>query len=250
MNANMSTIEKAKDTIAKLLRKAEDPAVSPEERETFLDAAQKKMLRLGIDIAELEAVGDVKPEEIVEIRLDWRGSYSIAMIPFAAYVAKGFGNLTTLQATSSDMLRHSYVIGTKSDVETFQTLVLSLQKQAMLGLTEYQKEHRARRRYFTDMEKYTENRSFLLGFAAQVQRRLRTMRQTEERTASTGAALVLASKESRVQAWVDSAYGDSLRKARGGIQTNAYGAQRAGQIAGDRANLATKSIEGKRSIEG
>ena len=240
-------LEKAKNTIALLLRKAEDPAVSPEERETFLNAAQKKMLRLGIDIAELEAVGDVKPEDIIEAQLVWRGSYSIAMIPFTDAVAHGFGHLTTLQANYSDMLRVSYVIGTKSDVETFRVLITSLHTQAMIGLKEYQKAHRERRRYFTDMEKYTENRSFLLGFAQQVSRRLRQMRSTEEQTASTGAALVLASKESRVQAFVTNEY-PSLPKARGGMQTDSYGARAAGRQAGQDANLATRSIAGKRGI--
>jgi len=243
-----SNLDKAKDTIAKLLRKAEDPAASPQERETFLNAAQKKMIRLGIDVAELEAVGDVKPEEIVEVRLEWRGGYSIAMVPFTQYVADGFGNLTVLQAVRSDMLRYTYIIGHKSDVEQFSTLIHSLHTQAMIGLKEFQKGNRDRRRYFTDMEKYTENRSFLVGFSAQVSRRLREMRQTEEKTASTGAALVLASKESRIASWVGEAY-PKLRSSRGGMKTDSYGAHRAGREAGEKANLATKNIAGKRSLE-
>jgi len=149
-------IEAQKRKIKQMLRKAEDPASSEHEREAFTEAAEKMMLRLGIEMAELESVGERKADPIVQVALAWRGSYSIAMIPFVCRVADGFGNLTILQSTFDDMLRVSYVIGHQSDVEQFQQLVSSLHLQVMSALKVWQREHRERRRWFTDMEKYTE----------------------------------------------------------------------------------------------
>lgn len=240
-------IEAQKRKIKQMLRKAEDPASSEHEREAFTEAAEKMMLRLGIEMAELESVGERKADPIVQVALAWRGSYSIAMIPFVCRVADGFGNLTILQSTFDDMLRVSYVIGHQSDVEQFQQLVSSLHLQVMSALKVWQREHRERRRWFTDMEKYTENRSFILGFGSRVGTRLRDLRNVEEQTASTGAALVLRSKQHAVDAWVSNSHPD-LKPGRGGMKTDSWAARAAGAEAGENARLSSASLETRRRL--
>lgn len=242
VEVTVADVEAMKVKIAKLLHKAEKTD-NDEERDAFNAKAESLMLKLGIARAELESVGEVKPEEIIEAHRDWRGNYSIVMVPFVADVALGFGNLTVLQSTASAMLRRTYIIGHKSDVEAFLVLIDSLALQVMPALHRFQKEHAEERRYLTDMEKYIQHRSFITGFGETVRTRLMKARKVEEKTASTGAALVLASKADRITNWINEAY-PSMGKARGGIQSHSGVGLSAGRRAGESANLGGKSVKG------
>lgn len=232
-----------KDKIAKLLAKAERTD-NEHERDAFNSQAERLMLKLGIARAELESAGEVKPEEIVEVVREWKGNYSIVMVPFVANVAEGFGNLTILQSTRSAMLRKTFIIGHKTDVEEFVALIDSLALQVLSALHRWQKEHKEERRGLTDMEKYVQHRSFISGFGLTVSSRLAEERKEEEQEASTGAALVLASKESRIKGWLDEKY-PKLGTARGGMQQFSSRAARDGAVAGRTANLGNKSVGGK-----
>lgn len=241
----MNNVEALKVKIAKLLAKAERTD-NEHERDAFNAQAERMMLRLGIEKAELEAAGEVKPEEIVEVTREWRGNYSIVMVPFVSNVARGFGNLTILQNKSRNgMLRTTFIIGHKSDVEEFCRLLDSLALQVMSALKRWQRDNREDRAWMTDMERYTGNRSFITGFGWAVEARLRAERTEEEATASTGAALVLASKEERIQGWMDEAH-PNLRPGRGGARTHSHMASAAGQSAGQNASLGNKSVGGGR----
>jgi hypothetical protein len=237
---------KLKDKIAKLLAKAEGTD-NEHERDAFNAQAERMMLRLGIHRAELESAGTAKAEEIVEVHRDYTGNYSIVMIPFVHGLARAFGNLDMLQSvTRNGMLRRAYIIGHKSDVEEFLQLVDSLHMQVMAALKRWQKEHREERRYYTDMEKYTGNRSFIQGFGYTVATRLRDARKQEETVASPGAALVLVSKAERVQEWKNEKY-SSLRPGRGGAKSYDSYAASAGASAGRSASLGEKGIGGSRA---
>lgn len=237
-----------KTKIAKLLALAEKTE-NDDERDAFNDKAERLMVQLGIARAELESVGDVKPEKIIEVVREWRGNYSIVMVPFVHDVALGFGNLTVLQSTSSAMLRRTYIIGTETDVNEFLVLIDSLALQVISALRRWQKENADERRWLTDMEKYVQHRSFIAGFGQTVRNRLRTTRTVEEATASTGAALVLASKADRIASWVGETY-PTMGTARGGMQTYSSVAAHAGRTAGQSANIGGKAVGGsKKSVE-
>lgn len=239
------SIEDTKRKIAGLLAKAERTD-NEHERDTFTAAAEKMMLRLGIERAELESVGEVKPEEIVEERREWLGNYAIVMVPFTSRVGRAFGNLTFLQNQNHNgMKRYSYVIGHKSEVEEFLRLLDSLHIQVMSALKRFQKDNRESRRYMTDMEKYTQNRSFIEAFGVTVALRLQKERKVEEAEATPGAALVLASKMDKVMAWRDEQYKD-LRNVRTGARTWDPYAASAGHEAGRTANLGEKAVGGSR----
>lgn len=237
-----------KAKIAKLLAKAEGTD-NPTERETYTDKATELMIRLGIDAAELEAAGEVKPEDIVEVHRNFRGNYSIVMIPFCHSVLRGFGNLQMLQSVRSPMLRVAYIIGHKTDVELFNQLMDSLEAQAMSALRAWQKENREMRRYQTDMEKYVDSRSFLEAFGSTVGRRLRESRRTTtaESQMSSGAELVLASKEARVNEWMSEAH-PKVRKARGGVREHGYEGLWAGRAAGERADIGNTRIGSRQAL--
>jgi hypothetical protein len=239
----MDQLAKQKDKIAKILAKAEG-TTNDHERDTFLAAAEKMMLRLGIERAELESAGTIKAEEIVEQKRNWTGNYSITMVPFVHRLAQAWGNLTVLQSVNHNgMLRTTFVIGHKSDVEDFLQLVDSLHLQVMSALKRWQRDNREERRYYTDMEKYVGNRSFIEGFGYTVAKRLREERHAEEAQASPGAALVLVSKQERVDAWKDENYG-TLRPGRGGAKSSDSGAFYSGAIEGRSANMGHKGIGG------
>jgi hypothetical protein len=203
--------------------------------------AEQLMVQLGIQRAELEAVGQVGKEEIVEVRRLWKGNYSIVMIPFVQRVANGFGGLMVFQSVSNTVRRYTYVVGPKSQVEEFHTLIDSLHTQVMAALKAYQRETVEERRYMTDMEKYVQHRSFIDGFGVEVGRRLRKIRVAEEVNATPGAALVLASREADIQEWVKQQYGP-LGKSRGGSMSYGYSGAVAGQRAGKSATLNQRGL--------
>jgi hypothetical protein len=232
--------------ITKLLAKAEG-TTNAAERDAFMEKAEQMMLRLGIERAELESTGQAGREEIVEVRQTWRGNYSIVMVPFVADVAQGFGGLTILQSTYSPVLRHTFVIGPKSQVEDFLTLVNSLHVQVMAALKAYQRETVELRRYMTDMEKYVNHRSFISGFGREVRRRLTKLRLREEVEVSAGAQLVLASREADTAQWISDRYGKT-RPSRGGVQQSDYFAAAAGHVAGQSANLGQPGVDGSKKV--
>lgn len=237
--------ESMKSKIAKLLAKAE-ATDSDHERDTFMAKAESLMLRLGIEAAELEAAGEVKPEEIIEAHRDWRGNYSITMVPAVYRVMKAYGNLEMFRVDFSAMLRRTVVIGHKSDVEGFFMLIDSLALQSQSALRRWQKEHREERRWLTDMEKYNQHRDFLEGFFVAVAKRIRVEKITEEATASPGAALVLVSKGELVKDYVKTQH-DDLKPHRGG--RTSYDGDLSGYVggvvAGREANLGERALGGK-----
>lgn len=235
-------VAKMKDKIAKMLAKAERTD-NEHERETFLAAAERMMLRLGIEKAELEAAGEVKPEEIVEVNHVWGGIYATTMVGFTSDLANGFGNLTVLQSSRGQRRRVVFVIGHKSDVEQFMTLLHSLNLQAVSALKRFQRENAEDRAFKTVQEKFVQDRSFLTGFSNEVRRRLAALRIETEAEATTGAALVLASKQSRVDEYMSEAY-PKLGKARGGNQQFSSKGAMAGRTAGASANIGGKSVSG------
>lgn len=237
-------IEKQKEKIRMLLAKAESTTFEA-ERDTFNAAAEKLMLRLGLDIAELEAGGRVaEEEEIIEVRRTYPGNYSIVMVPFAADVAHGFGNVTVLaRNVTGSLTRQVYLIGFRSDVEMVTQLLDSLDLQVMSALRVWQKENIEWRRGLTDMERYIGHRSFITGFGGRVRTRLEEERKEVFSEASHGAELVLASRDDKVKDWV--AANIPTVKGRGGSRKFDLQAMSAGAAAGEKANLGNRSLSSK-----
>lgn len=229
--------------IAALLAKAERTD-NDHERDAFNAAAERLMLRLGIHRAELEAAGEVKKEKIIQASRDFKGNYSLAMIPFVVNVAAGFGGLEVLVSRRSAMLRTAYVIGPESKVNDFLRLLDSLHIQAFAALKRYQAETVDERRGQTDMKRAVAHRAFVTGFGQEVRARLTAIREAEEGNASTGAALVVANRNQDVTDWIAKQYGE-LRKGRTGGRKDDVVARMAGREAGKKATLNEKQVGGK-----
>lgn len=228
-------LEKQKEKIRMLLAKAESTTF-PEERDTFNAAAEKLMLRLGLDAAELQAEGAAKEDGIIFTQRSYRGQYAIVMVPFAADIAQGYGGVSVLfyNVRGSDE-RITYLVGQRSDIEMVTQLLDSLDLQVMTALRKWQKDN-VRVRYQGDrMSRYHGNRSFITGFGARVSARLKEAREEIFAEASSGAALVLSNKSERVSEWVAENFNPKVN--RGGALKHDFSAMLDGAAAGENAEL-------------
>ena len=235
-----------KPKIAALLAKAES-TTHEEERDAYVAKAEELMLKWGIERAELESVGTVKPEEIIEVHRDWKTIYAPTMGRFAFAVGQAYGNLSFLQSRFGKGMVRSYIIGHETDVESFLMLLDSLNLQVWTAVKAYRKENREVRKYYTIHENFVADRSFISGYGTTVASRLRALKQSTEQEASTGAALVLVGKMDRVEAWRDEKY-PKLGKGRSQSQQWSSSAASAGREAGQKASLGGKGIGQRGSI--
>lgn len=243
-------LEKMKAKIAMLLAKAESTNF-PEEAETFSAAAEKLMLRLGIARAELESIGETKPEEVVQEKRLYRGIFAIANIGATSAIAHGFGHITCLQSSlNRGRLRCIYLIGVKSDVADLLQLLDSLDVQAMAALAAWRKETKGERAYLTAMEKELRDRSFLTGFGSTVGSRLSEARRVAEGEVEKGSGteLVLVGKQERVEEFM-AANHPNLRKVTSRQGHSSAGAM-AGRQAGAKANLGQKGLGNRKALQG
>lgn len=232
-------IEKEKETIRMLLAKAESTEFE-EERDTFNAAAEKKMLRLGLDMAELQAKGKVSPEDIIKETYPLTGIYARALVTFAADVSDGIGNVVVLVSNIGQRSRTLTIVGTRTDVEFFISMLNSLTTQMWGALDRYKKAHAGEQEILTKQEKFVQNRSFIQGFAISVRIRLRQEREEVFAEASTGAELVLASRKDKAAAWVSENMTITKGRRGRGADVDPFG-YAAGSKAGTEANLGTRS---------
>ncbi len=233
-----------KDKIQKLLHKAERTD-NEAEATAFREAAERLMLKLGIEAAELEATGEVKPEEIIEVHRTWRNGYALAMQQLGSQVAHGLGNLRVLVSGSGNH-RVVYVIGHRTDVAAWQMLATSVELQAMNELHRWQRAEENVRWMQTNWEKFKGSRQFLLSYGKVVGHRLAELRRDEQSDASAGAAIVLASKSDRVNAHVEETYG-KLKQSVTRLTASSHG-RKGGERAGMRADIGQDRLGGNKAI--
>ena len=237
-----SKIENLKSKIAALLAKAERTD-NEHERDAFNAKAEKLMLAYGIEAAELEAAGEVKPEEIVTVSRLYRKGYALIMPQFIYNITSALGGLRVIQSDGNDM-RLVYVVGHKSDVEAAWVLINSLEAQAHSAMKRWTKES-LKNPYdlysmLSGMERYKARRDYLGAFALGAAKRIREERQEIRETASTGAALVLVSKDERLADHMEREHGH-LKPAKEKFQ-GGYTGRSAGYRDGQQANVGTTAL--------
>jgi hypothetical protein len=240
------TLAAYRDKIAKLLAKAERTD-NEHEAEAFTAKAEALMLQYGIERAELQAAGKVDAEKIIEKAVDWSTIYAPTWGQFLYTLSHSWGDLTVLQSRYGKQAVRSYVIGHERDVEDFLTLMTSLQLQATTAMRRFRRDNKEERRAYTIHENFVTDRSFLEAYARACAGRLRDMRREvhEETTVTPGAALVLASKQDKVDEWVGQKY-PKLGKARASRRSHSSRGAAAGHAAGQNANLGGKAVGGSR----
>lgn len=226
--------------IGKLLAKAENPGCTPEEARTFSEAAERMMLRLGIDEAMARAAGgaEVKPEEIITKCFD----FSAVGTTFAkAHVLSMFSVIRGLDLQGyQSQWAYLYVIGHESDVAAAEMLVNSLRLQMTSALESWWKESKADYRHLSYHQQWRLKMEFMTTFGSVVGARLREMNK-EEVDATPGAALVLRDKAAEVQDVLDA---KKLKNAR----SHSFRGSSAGARAGREANLGESALSGRKSL--
>jgi hypothetical protein len=251
MNTAARTEETYADKIAKLLRKAENPAISQEEAEVFIQGAQRLMTKYAISEAMIAAAreenGAVK-EEIIRDEIIFKGGYAPALWDIGAAIAKA----NDIRCLITKLFGGEQVLimnGFKSDIDRAKMLQTSVQIQATGAMTKWAREQDMT--WMTASQRYMQRREFLFGFArglkAQLNEAARAAKAEakEEYVESGGTSdsmdLVLTGRKERLDGWMDETYGKSLRSVSRNYKRGGGNASMAGHEAGRKANVSSNA---------
>jgi len=184
------------DTIRKLLAIAEDPAASPHEREVAAHRAAKLMARHAITSLDLNTA---HTEEITTTSIFVPGgpsTPSLAQVYGIGKVARASG-----ASTYYNDRRRRYNTDTGPGITV--PLASSLIAQTALAWTTWRRSHRYDYQWMTPVERKELRAGYVYGYAEGVAQRIKSSRQeaVQERTSAgdTSTALVLRTKEKRLQ---------------------------------------------------
>lgn len=249
------------ETIANLLRKAEDGAVTPAEAETLRDKAYELMTKHAIDQAVIDAKrarGESTAEEIVTDTIGFTGIYKDVSSLFANAIIQAFGTMKcyaernvpvpateTTKATRGTVF---VIIGYESDVRQARILIASLHLQALADLTGWWENDayaEVIRTTGKPMEKFKARREFIVSFGLAASAKIQARMKRAMGEAGPGTEVAVRSRLDAVQAWLD-AQELGLRRGRG-IQRGSLAAQLAGAEAGRNADTGEARIGPKRT---
>lgn len=233
------------DLIAQMLAKAE--STNPAEAEALMAAAEKLMLKLGIDEAVVQAhrAKDGQPQEkIITQSLDFRGNIAGEQYHIASSVCHAWGSLRVYKSNSPRYF-HLHIVGFESDVRNAVTIINSLLVQATVAMKAWWKENRSDYSWLTPYDQDKARRGFVQGFGTGAGERIRTSRAQVVEEAGTGTELVLFDRSKKVNEFYDTI---PLGKGRARGVAGMYGAQGAGQEAGRKANIGGNSVTQGRGI--
>ncbi len=212
------TEDKRIETVRKLLTKAEDPAVTDEEREALNAKATELMIKYGIDDAVARAKTDgVRLEEITvrEFSLDVPASYSNEYAVLGYRIAEVLGARPFTVKTGRGAQTNLKVVGFTSDLELIAELYASLTRQCTFALAKY---YRTMTRTYVGLsgtDKYNLKRGFIVGFANGVKDKLEVIhKKAIADTDSPGTAIALRDRKRQVDNWTNSAFALSTVRGR------------------------------------
>lgn len=246
-------MNKVEDRIAKLLAKAEK--TTPEEAAALTEAAERMMLKYGIEQAIINAKRAGKQhavdEKMMRVIVSYTGVYAKAM-RMAMIAAVDAFNTVKIVVDSSKKTKTEFLwlLGYESDVEQMKVLVTSLQLQCISALSTWAK--KADFTGMTAMEKYKARRTFIVAFGDGVATRIRTARRSviQESAASgaPGVELALRDRRSAVDDWMNQQFNLQAGKAtRMSFDYTGYGA---GHTAGKNANTGEGALKQTKQISG
>jgi hypothetical protein len=234
------------ERIAALLAKAQDPAATPAEAESYTAKAEELMVRWGISDAMVNAKREgEKAEKVIEERFTVAGLNSLALVELAFSVGRGLGTVRILKARDGSQreAQRIYVIGHESDVKRYRTLYDSLVLQAMAARDAWWKEENKTTRY-TQYAGRLARRQFVMSFGHTVGARLAATRKTEEDKAvkyTKSTELVLRDRQAAVDDWMARMY---PKLGKGRAIAGSHAGRAAGQEAGRKANIGQTSVGG------
>ncbi len=179
---------KWKEVVEKLLRKAEDPASSEEERETYLEKATILMAKFGIEEALLFSKEN-RTEKVERRDFTVVNPYKLKKEVLINGISIAFGCMAVRMIDGKTVR----VIGFPDDLEKVYVLYSSLLIQMIIALSQAEKPEGIHGKTFSD--------SFLKGFVHIVLKRVRdAYKKAKDEVArvSTGTDLVLRNRKEMV----------------------------------------------------
>ncbi|WP_371671244.1 DUF2786 domain-containing protein [Streptomyces sp. NBC_00289] len=222
--------------IRAILAKAEDPAATPEEAETYFAKAAALMAKYGIEramLADSDPSQDRPGDRIIKIT----GTYAKDRIYLLGYIADALG-CKGINLRGGEV----HMFGYESDLERVEMLFTSLSLQAFNAM------RHGTPRYGESLVTY--RKSFLAGFMLTVYARLKEIEaraRQEAGPSATGrsAELVLADRKSVTLARFAEAYPRTQNSR--GVRRGGSG-KAAGEAAGRRADLGQTRVGGRRAL--
>jgi RNA-binding protein YhbY len=230
--------------VRKLLAKAEDPAVTEAEAESYNTKAAQLIARYGIDRAML-AAADTSTDEITTIKISLDNPYSRDKAGLLTTIAHPLRCRALLHRWGQTVTAVT-VFGFRSDLDRVELLFTSLLLQATTQLTRVRPVNTVRGESLAAYR-----RTWLHGFAGAVQVRLRRSEDQatrEHRTSGPGrqsAELVLRDRNTLVTDAFDEQFGALQAVPRRQLSGSGY---LDGQVAGERANLGTTGLRGGKRL--
>lgn len=242
--------EKKLDLIAQLLKKAE--STTPEEAAALTAAAERLMVKYGIEQAAIDArrAKEGKTHEaIIEVKEHFTGLYRTQQRTLAASVAQALG-LRVLQA-DVNKTAYMWLIGFEGDVHQAQILTRSLVLQGAVAMRAWwavQRQDPWYARYASEYEKRRARGDFLVGFGQGAYERIVANRRQVVEEAGTGTELMLLDRGQQVDRWLEAAYGQ-IKTAKGSKAKMSAEARNAGIREGREANTGERAMgQGSRAI--
>jgi len=168
-----------------------------------------------------------------------RGAYVRARIALLQAVAEGHGCRLVFAPSRNGTV--AYVAGFRSDLEAVELLHTSLHAQASARM--------ARERRSTPAATQRYRRSFLFGFADEVQRMLTTTRTTVENAAVSSGTTTLPAiraRDAQVADYAKASFGRVVAARR--VSPASASGWDAGRAAAARADLGRRGMEGRRAL--
>lgn len=224
----MSEDEKSRlDKIRALLAKAENTPF-PDEAKAFFEGAQRLMTLYAIDEAMLRDAKPTTKPVVVPVKLTAPYIRSKGILLAVVARANGCRVVAPMRVREKGGEVSYTLFGYESSVQVVEALFTSLLVQMTSEMLACEKDIPA------SVHGKTWKNNFLLGFATEIQSRLKKAK--DEVVAKTGMGLVLVQDEKKVDTFVDDYYGHKLASSTVTASYNAQ-ARQAGRAAGSRANM-------------
>lgn len=226
--------------VRRMLAKAE--LTTPAEALALTEAAEKIMLRLGIDEAMVTADTDEPVQPNTRTEVAFTGSYRMADLMLTYTAIKALSTVYCLRL-SGRKVETLAIYGRQGQVERAEMLARSLQIQGNIAMKDWWKHHKQDFLYHTEHEKFMARRAFLISFGQGANDRITEEKKVAEQD-TPGSALVLANEADQAERYAREQVG-RVGKSRG-LHSGSARARQAGYEQGRRANVGTTQVGGQR----
>ncbi len=229
--------ERMQRRVRELLDRAEDFRRHGEDgsADAALSLAENIMLKYSLDaavVAARRAAGGVA-EQIVTRTVEFTGIYRVALVVQFDQLVRAFTTNVRSFISKGERVETLHLVGYESDVRQLQTLITSVNLQAIASLNVWWQNY-PERRNLRGMVGYKTRRQYVSSFVNGAAERIELARKTALGNSEPGTELVLRDRKTAVDEFVAATYTLFNRRTR--LDPGSHDAADAGRAAGRRAN--------------